>query len=76
MDKSFIKEVAKSMQGVFLPKEESQDVLVKDINDSLRELEFYGSSNDRKNMREDVTSLNRDINKALREAKIKFNAAF
>lgn len=75
MDKSFIKEVVKSMQGAFLPKEESHNVLVKEINESLRELEFYGSANDRKNMREDSSSLYRDINKAVKEAKIKFDPA-
>lgn len=72
MDKNFIKEVIRSMQGVFLPKEQSQSALIKDINDSLRNLEFYGPANDRKNMKGDTFSLNRDINKAVKEAKVKF----
>lgn len=71
----FIKEITKSMQGSFLPKQVSGDQIVKEINDSLKELDFYGLECDKKNMREDVASLNRDFNKATREAKIKFEPA-
>lgn len=70
--KKFIKEITSSMQGSFMPKKVSEEQIVKEINDSLKKLDFYDSKCDKKNMREDVTALNRDFNKATREAKVKF----
>lgn len=73
--KKFIKEISKSMQGSFLPKETSEERIVKEINESLKELDFYGSECDKKNMRKDVVSFNKDFNQATKEAKIKFELA-
>lgn len=73
--KKFIKEITKSMRGSFIPKEASEDRIVKEINVSLKELNFYGSECDKKNMREDVMAFNKDFNKATKESKIKFELA-
>lgn len=73
--KKFIKEITKSMQGSFTPKKVSEEQIVKEINDSLKKLDFYGSKCDKKNMREDVSAFNRDFNKATKEAKNKFELA-
>nr|DAN21464.1 MAG TPA_asm: hypothetical protein [Bacteriophage sp.] len=73
--KKFIKEITKSMQGSLLPKRVSEEQIVKEINDSLKKLDYYGTDHDKKNMKEDVSSFNRDFNKATREAKIKFEPA-
>lgn len=70
--KKFIKEIINSMQGSFMPKKVSEDQIVKEINDSLKELEFYDSKCDKRNMRDDISALNRDFNKATEEAKVKF----
>ena len=70
--KKFIKKAIESMSGSFVPKKASKEQIVKEINDSLNKLDFYGSECDKKNMREDVMSFNRDFNKATKEAKIKF----
>ena len=63
------------MQGSLLPKKASEEQIVKEINDSLKKLDYYGTDHDKKNMKEDVSSFNRDFNKATREAKIKFEPA-
>lgn len=73
--KKFIKEITKSMQGSFMPKEASEEQIVKEINDSLKKLDFYGSAYDKKNMKEDISALNREFNRATKEAKIKFELA-
>lgn len=73
--KKFIKAITKSMQGSLLPKRVSEEQIVKEINDSLKKLDYYGTDHDKKNMKEDVSSFNRDFNKATREAKIKFEPA-
>lgn len=73
--KKFIKAITKSMQGPLLPKKASEEQIVKEINDSLKKLDYYGTDHDKKNMKEDVSSFNRDFNKATREAKIKFEPA-
>lgn len=73
--KKFIKEITESMRGSFIPKETSEEQIVKEINDSLKELDFYGSECDRKNMKEDVVAFNKDFNKATKEAKVKFELA-
>lgn len=73
--KKFIKEITKSMQGSFLPKKTSRDRIVKEVSDSLSKLEYYGSINDKKNMRKDISAFNRDFNKATQEAKNKFELA-
>lgn len=73
--KKFIKEITKSMRGSFIPKVASEDRIVKEINVSLKELNFYGSECDKKNMREDVMAFNKDFNKATKESKIKFELA-
>lgn len=70
--KKFIKEIIKSMRSSFVPKKTSEEQIVKEINDSLDKLDFYGSECDKKNMREDVMAFNRDFNKATKEAKVKF----
>lgn len=63
------------MQGSLLPKKASEEQIVKEINDSLKKLDYYGTDHDKKNMKEDVSSFNRDFNRATREAKIKFEPA-
>ena len=73
--KKFIKAITKSMQGSLLPKKASEEQIVKEINDSLKKLDYYGTDHDKKNMKEDVSSFNRDFNKATREVKIKFEPA-
>ena len=73
--KKFIKAITKYMQGSLLPKKASEEQIVKEINDSLKKLDYYGTDHDKKNMKEDVSSFNRDFNKATREAKIKFEPA-
>lgn len=73
--KKFIKEITESMRGSFIPKETSGKQMVKEINDSLKKLDFYGSECDKRNMREDVVAFNKDFNKATREAKAKFELA-
>lgn len=73
--KKFIKAITKSMQGSLLPKRVSEEQIVKEINDSLKILDYYGADHDKKNMKEDVASFNRDFNKSTREAKIKFEPA-
>lgn len=73
--KKFIKEITHSMQGSFLPQKVSEDPIIKEINDSLKELNFYGSEYDKKNMRTDVSTFNKDFNKAKKEAQIKFDLA-
>lgn len=73
--KKFIKEITKSMQGCFIPKEVDEERLVKEIKDSLNELNFYGSECDKKNMKEDISSFTRDFNRAIKEAKVKFELA-
>lgn len=70
--KKFIKEITVFMQGSFMPKEVRKEQIVKEINKSLIQLDFYGSEFDKKNMKEDFSSFNRDFNKATKEAKIKF----
>lgn len=73
--KKFIKAITKSMKGSSLPKKASEEQIVKEINNSLKKLDYYGTDHDKKNMKEDVSSFNRDFNKATREAKIKFESA-
>lgn len=73
--KKFIKEITVFMQGSFMPKEVRKEQIVKEINKSLIQLDFYGSEFDKKNMKEDFSSFNRDFNKATKEAKIKFEPA-
>lgn len=73
--KKFVKEITKSMRGSFLPKETSEEQIVKEINDSLKKLDFYGSKCDKENMRKDVAAFNKDFNKATEEAKVKFELA-
>lgn len=73
--KKFITEIVEFMQGAFIPKDVREEQITKEINDSLRRLDFYGSEFDKKNMKKDVSSFNRDFNKATKEAKIKFEPA-
>ncbi len=73
--KKIVKIINKFMQGSFLLKEPSEKQIVKEINDSLKQLDYYGSEFYKKNMKEDVASFNRDFNKATKEAKIKFEPA-
>lgn len=40
--KKFIKAITKSMQGSLLPKRVSEEQIVKEINDSLKKLDYYG----------------------------------
>lgn len=63
------------MRGSFIPKETSEEQIVKEINDSLKKLDFYGSECDKKKMREDIAAFNKDFNKATKEAKVKFELA-
>lgn len=60
------------MKGSFLPKKVREDQILKEINDSLEDLRFYGSECDKKNMKEDAAAFNKDFRKATEEAKIKF----
>lgn len=60
------------MEGSFVPKTRNEAGILKEIDDSLKNLDFYGSENDKKNMKEDVASFNRDFNKATKEAKVEF----
>lgn len=71
--KKFIKEITKSMQGSFLPKEERKDKIVRNINNSLNRLDYYGPSWDKKSIKKDLSAFNKDFNKAVKEAKIKFD---
>ena len=73
--KKFIKEITETMRGSFIPKETSEEQIVKEINDSLKELSFYGFECDTKSMKEDVATFNKDFNKATKEAKVKFELA-
>lgn len=73
--KKFIKEITKSMQGSLLPKRVGEELIVKGISDSLKKLDYYGAEHDKKNMKEDMASFNRDFNKATKEAKFKFEPA-
>ncbi|MCQ1546167.1 hypothetical protein [Bacteroides clarus] len=76
MAKTFIKFILDSMEGSFVPKRINEAGILKEIDDSLKNLDFYGSDNDKKNMREDVASFNRDFNKATKEAKVEFELSF
>ena len=40
--KKFIKEITETMRGSFIPKETSEEKIVKEINDYLKEISFYG----------------------------------
>lgn len=73
--KKFIKKITESMLGSFIPKETSEELIVKEINDSLKDLDFYGSECDKKNMREDVAAFNKDFNKAIKDSKVEFELA-
>lgn len=76
MAKTFIKLILDSMEGSFVPKRRNEAGILKEIDDSLNNLDFYGSENDKKNLREDVASFNRDFNKATKEAKVEFELSF
>ena len=73
--KKFIKEITETMRGSFIPKETSEEQIVKEINDSLKELSFYGFECDKKSMKEECNTINKDFNKATKEAKVKFELA-
>lgn len=68
----FIKSITASMHGSFIPKKICKGQITKEIKDSLNELDYYGSAADKKNMREDMNSLNRDFNRANKEARRQF----
>lgn len=70
--KKFMKELVRSFRGVFLPKAESESSWVKDINESLKSLEYYGIEYDKKNMKEDFNSFNDDFKKSVKESKKHF----
>lgn len=72
MKNSSVINIAKAMQGVFLPKNVSGEVFRKWGENSLEELNFYGISADKKNMRKDAILFNQAFHKALDAAKIEF----
>ena len=74
--KKFIKAITKSMQGSLLPKRVSEEQIVKEINDSLKKLDYYGTDHDKKNMKEDVSSFNRDSIKQLERLKLNLNLRY
>ncbi|KAA6340211.1 hypothetical protein EZS27_011904 [termite gut metagenome] len=43
-----------SLKGIFLPKPFKEDFLLKDITDSLKDLEYYGIEHDKENMKNDA----------------------
>ena len=70
--KNSIKKIIALMQGAFLRKGETKDPLMKDINASIDNLQYYGMEYDKKNISKDVHRIYKEINKATNDAKIKF----
>lgn len=72
--KKFINAISKSMKGSFLPKSLGEERILKGINESLEKLDYYGLECDKRNMKGDISALNKDFNKATQKAKINFSS--
>jgi hypothetical protein len=73
MDK-FIKVIVNSISGVMLPKEVKEDKLTKNIYEALDKFDYFTMDMDKKNIRNDISVINRDFNKFKKEAESKAEA--
>ena len=75
MKYSFLQEISKALQGSLLPKNVGEDELTKFINESLKELPYYGPDKDKINLKKDIGMFGNDFKKATKESKEKFEPA-
>jgi len=61
-----------SMSGVFSPKSRSNDSLLKDINNSVKELNYIDSFNDKQNIQNDTYIILKDFKNAVNEKQLTF----
>jgi hypothetical protein len=61
--------IVKKINGVFQPKDVSDSPLLKDIYTSVRHLDYYSAKQDKLILKNDISALSRDFNKAKEDAK-------
>lgn len=72
--KSVIKNIKHSMAGVFSPKSyDKKNDIIAPVYESIKELEFYGSSCDKKALRGDVKRLYSDVRSSYEKSHVEFH---
>lgn len=65
--KKFIKTFSESIINSLLPRNISEDQIIKKIDNSLKKLDYYGVEYDKKNIKKDISFFYSDFNRVAKE---------
>lgn len=65
--KKFIKTLSESIINSLLPRNISEDQIIKKIDNSLKKLDYYGVEYDKKNIKKDISFFYSDFNRVAKE---------